>query len=146
MTTTPSRFKDVDLRQAFAAVDDHAEKHGVPDLTFPDGKGTADVVPINGAPTLADVTTPAPKAPIKPASLRKAKKQTQIEEEGPAVRRMTVDLPAYLFSAIYRRGFEQGACAKYVILQALHSDGFEIKPEDMTKDGRRVRKDASHAA
>lgn len=146
MTNSPSRFKDIDLKKAFAAVDDVAEKNGVPDLTFPDSKGGADVVPITGAPSLADLTSQTPKPSGKPAASRKAKKQAHVEEEGPSVRRMTIDLPAYLFSAIYRRGFEQGACAKYVILQALHTDGFDIKPEDMTKDGRRIRKEMSHAA
>lgn len=144
MNTAPSRFKDVDLKKAFAAVDAHAEKHGVPDLTFPDKSG-ADVVPITGATSLSELTN-QPKTPTKSATPRKAKKHLHVEEEGPPVRRMTIDLPSYLFSAIYRRGFEQSACAKYVILQALHSDGFDIKPEDMSKDGRRVRKDVNNAA
>lgn len=147
MSTTKPTFAKLDLDKAFAVVDQFAANHNVPDLQFPDqGSKTAEVVSIQTTAQLSEIkseraiSTP----PVKNGAKRPIKKAATQEEEGPLTRRMTLDLPTYLFSAIARRGFDQGACAKYVILQALQTDGFEVKPEDMTKDGRRTKKELRH--
>lgn len=138
MSSAPAKFKSLDLKKAYAVIDDFAANNNVPDLHFPSPQG-ADVV----AMPVAD----AAKSTVKAEKVRKvAKRQTAPEEEGPLTRRMTLDLPTYLFNAIARRGFDQSACAKYVILQALQADGFEINADDMTKDGRRTKKAARHDA
>lgn len=142
MTSAPTKFKSLDLNKAYAVIDDFAANHNVPDLSFPNNQG-ADVVAM---PTPATGGSSKP-VPVKAEKIRKAsKRQNNPEEEGPLTRRMTLDLPTYLFNAIARRGFDQSACAKYVILQALQADGFEINPDDMTKDGRRSKKATRHDA
>lgn len=141
MSSAPTKFKSLDLTKAYAVIDDFAANNNVPDLQFPNQQG-ADVVAMP-----APATDGNKAVPVKGEKARKASKRSNTpEEEGPLTRRMTLDLPTYLFSAIARRGFDQSACAKYVILQALQADGFEINPDDMTKDGRRSKKAARHDA
>lgn len=147
-TAAPNRFKSLDLKKAIAAVDEHAAGNNIPDLTFPDkDKGTAEVVTLQtAASSLSEIVTPSaePKQPAKTAAARKPKKELTEQREGGATQRITLDLPPYLSAAIAKRGFSQGASAKYIIMLALQNDGFTIKPEDMKKDGRRTRRDATH--
>lgn len=142
-------FKGLDLKKARAAVNAYAESNHVPDLTYPDNAkppGEVIALPVAAASSLAETITEQPTpTPAKAAAPRRTKKVEADPEEGPT-RRMTLDLPTYLFKAINQRGFDQGACAKYIILTALKNDNFTVLPEDMKKDGRRAKRELRHDA
>lgn len=151
---TPAFAKLADFDRAFAVVDQIAQEHDIPSLTRPSqAKAAADVVTLPPAASslaeasVADTARQAATPTPKPPKAGKHKKQTvENDDANDGIRRLTIDLPAYLFKEISQRGFDQGASAKYVILQALQNDRFTIEPEDMKKDGRRTRKENRHAA
>lgn len=151
---TPAFAKLKDFERAFDVVDQIAVEQDIPSLTRPSqAKAAGEVVTLPAAASsLAEAqaaesklqgSTSAPR-PSKAAKPKKPPIENDDISDG--VRRLTIDLPSYLFKEISQRGFDQGASAKYVILQALQNDSFTIEPEDMKKDGRRVRKEARHAA
>lgn len=147
---SPAFAKLADFDRAFAVVDQIAEEHDIPSLTRPSqAKAASEVVTLpSAASSLAEAgATEAARQTSKASKAIKSKKQpAESEDTSEGLRRLTIDLPNYLFKEINQRGFDQGASAKYVILQALQNDSFKIEPEDMKKDGRRVRKETRHAA
>lgn len=151
---TPAFAKLEDFDRAFAVVDQIAQEHDIPSLTRPSQvKAAGEIVALPSAASSLAEAGAAETARQTSTSNNKASKSSKQkkapvdnDDANDGTRRLTIDLPAYLFKEINQRGFDQGASAKYVILQALQNDRFTIEPEDMKKDGRRVRKENRHAA
>lgn len=150
--STPNFAKLELLKRAETVVDEYAAENRVPDLQYPGkGKEPGEVVPITTKKaTLADITAEDTKAKhaaaSKPAPARKSKKTNEEADHEPPTRRLTLDLPTYLFNAINQRGFDQGGCSKYIVMLALQNDNFHIEPEDLLKDARRRKREVRHAA
>jgi hypothetical protein len=94
-----------------------AKQRNIPAMAFPaqsstEGQGARAVEP----PKL--INEPAPRIPT---------------------RRMSLDLPVYVFEDIRQRALDGNCSARYVILKALRSAGIHIKDDDMAVDGRRER-------
>lgn len=51
--------------------------------------------------------------------------------------KMALEVPDYVPGRLRDMAYEQNCTIRYLILEALHKAGCEIKPQDRTKDGRR---------
>jgi hypothetical protein len=52
--------------------------------------------------------------------------------------KMGLEVPEYLPGDLRTIALQQNCTVRYLVLDALHKAGCKIKPQDLTKDGRRV--------
>lgn len=126
MSAPKPTFKPIDLKRIEEVVAGYAAENNVPALTFPSEVSTDRTEGSSGA---SDPSTP--KANPTP---KRAKKQIS---PAPA-RRLAVELPDYLFSAVSRKAAEEGVTKRFVVLQALRAAGYVVNDIDFNEDGRRV--------
>ncbi|MBU2531165.1 MAG: hypothetical protein KKB37_00380 [Alphaproteobacteria bacterium] len=114
-------IQPIDFDLAKRAVDEFAVERQVPASVVPQSTVRAG----EGQPPPPSVPAPTPVKTVVAA--RKPQ------------RKFTVDLPDYIIEAIQDRAFKAKPkkTARYVVLEALQSLGFDIQPDDMIRDGRR---------
>lgn len=127
MNTVKPALRSLVLDQTAKIVEQHAKEQGIKTL-----------VATGEAPPEAAPTPSAPPAPVEPAQPRRRGKgsASSTQSQSPA-RRMAVDLPVYLISAIRKRAAEDDTTIRYVITRALRKDGFSVESRDLIEDGRR---------
>jgi hypothetical protein len=59
--------------------------------------------------------------------------------ERPPMKTLQLVIPDYLFEQLHMTAARRRVTKKYLVLQALMKDGYEIAPEDLDEDGRRNR-------
>lgn len=123
MTATPRPSLD-QIRQAAT---DFAKKADIPTLTYPSANQAAS--PSAPADTSATNVTPI-------------RKRVRKQEPTP-IKRVSLDLPAYLIKQISKKAWEEGCTKRFIFLQAFRAIGFNINDIDFQEDGRR---DESHNA
>ncbi|MBS0234223.1 MAG: hypothetical protein JSR99_12155 [Proteobacteria bacterium] len=133
MNVSKPTFKPIDLKKMQTVVDQFAAEKNVPALSFP-----ADV------PAVAAVPTPAPveegaAAPAAESSPKPVAKRVRKNSQPAPVRRLAVELPDYLFTAISKKAAEEGTTKRFIILEALRAHGFVVNDIDFSEDGRRVQ-------
>lgn len=125
MTATKPAFKTLDFQKLQSVVEEYAAEKNVPALAFP--------AEISAAAVAASVDP----VPLEPAKVR-PKRASKTAQPAP-VRRLAVELPDYLFTAISKKAAEEGTTKRYVILEALRAAGFVVNEIDFNEDGRRVQ-------
>jgi hypothetical protein len=111
-------IQPIDFDIAERVTETFAKQRNIPAMAFPaqsTGEGQGTTRPVE-----------SPKAFNEPAP--------RVE-----TRRMSLDLPVYVFEDIRQRALDGNCSARYVILKALRSAGIHIKEDDMAVDGRRDR-------
>lgn len=110
-------IKPIDFDAAERVTETFAKQRNIPAMAFPK----------------QDATTG------QGSELPESPKQVPLPVARLDMRRMSLDLPAYVFDDIRRRALDTNCSARYVILKALRSAGVHIKDDDMAIDGRRDR-------
>ena len=128
MTTTKPALRNLALDQTAKIVEQHAKEQGIKQLV-PTGEVAPEAV---GAPKVEQ-----PPQAEQPQSRRRGKGSATTAQAQSPVRRMAVDLPVYLISAIRKRAAEDETTIRYVITRALRKDGFPVESRDLMEDGRR---------
>jgi hypothetical protein len=128
MNTTKPALRSLALDQTAKIVEQHAKEQGIKTLV-PTGEVAPEVI----APPKVE---PAPQAELPQPRRRGKGSATPVQAQSP-VRRMAVDLPVYLISAIRKRAAEDETTIRYVITRALRKDGFPVESRDLIEDGRR---------
>ena len=106
------------------AVDEHAAERGIPT-----------VIP-TPSPAQAE-QPPAPATPLKVVTGKK-EKAVQAADQGPSpTKRLSVDIPDYLRTALKKKAADGENTIKYLICRALKKDGFQVEARDLVEDGRR---------
>lgn len=126
MNVIKPALRSLALDQTAKIVEQHAKEQGIKTL-----------VATGDTPTEA---APAPKVAVpleQPQVGRRGKGGTTPAQTQSPVRRMAVDLPVYLISAIRKRAAEDETTIRYVITRALRKDGFPVESRDLIEDGRR---------
>jgi hypothetical protein len=112
-----------------------ADQLAVPKLV----KRTAEPA-IAGQQPAQDAPKPAPPSSTaaQPANAPAAKKPApaSILRQG-AVDSFTIEMPRYLIHAIKRDALDRDTTARYIVMLALQTAGFEIDAADMVPDARR---------
>jgi hypothetical protein len=128
MTAIKPALRSLALDQTAKIVEQHAKEQGLKTLVT------------TGEAPAAPVTTPTPEqvSPVEPTPIRRRGKGSaaSVQSQSP-VRRMAVDLPVYLISAIRKRAAEEETTIRYVVTRALRKDGFTVESRDLIEDGRR---------
>lgn len=127
--TTPVKpvLRTLALDQTAKVVEQHAKEQGIKTLVAT-GSPKTEAAPAAIEPVS---TTPPPRG-------RGQGSKPQVQKQSPA-RRMAVDLPVYLISALRMRAAEDETTIRYVITRALRKDGFTVEAQDLIEDGRRER-------
>lgn len=115
MSKTPN-FKSLDFAETFA------KSKNVPEIVFPKGDETEGAVVPSSNDRVADKT-----------------KISKPKAEAAPLKRLAVELPAYLVRAISDKAHANDSTIRYVVTQALQKAGFHVAPEDLKEDGRRER-------
>lgn len=123
-------LRSLSLDQTAKVVEQHAKEQGIKTLV------TTGNLAQNENP-VALVETISTAAPAKSRARGKGSK-AQSQTQSP-VRRMAIDLPVYLISAIRKQAAEDETTIRYVITRALRKDGFTVEAQDLIEDGRRER-------
>lgn len=126
MTTAKPALRSLGLDQTAKIVEQHAKEQGIKTLVTT-GEGPSD--------SPAAIVEQPPAAQLHPR--RKGKGSTAPALSQSPVRRVAVDLPVYLISAIRKRAAEDDTTIRYVITHALRKDGFLVETRDLIEDGRR---------
>jgi hypothetical protein len=111
-------IQPIDFDVAERVTETFAKQRNIPTMAFPltsSGEGQGTTPPVT--PQVVAVE-PAPRSEM---------------------RRMSLDLPSYVFDDIRQRALDGKCSARFVILKALRSAGIHIKEDDMAVDGRRDR-------
>lgn len=128
MNATKPALRNLALDQTARIVEQHAKDNNIKTLVLT-GEAATETVAI---PKLEQV---AP-ADHQQARRRGKGSATAAQTQSP-VRRMAVDLPVYLISAIRKRAAEDETTIRYLITRALRKDGFSVESRDLIEDGRR---------
>lgn len=142
-TPAPQKFKPIlpqrDAAAILAAaekVDEFAAEQGVKTLV-PKGQGTNVVT--------MPATQPAPSEakPVKAATKTAPKTTAQPEptpEEITGIGRLTMRIPNRVLDQLSQRAHKNRTTIRFVVMQALKNDNFDISDEDLVKDGRREKR------
>lgn len=133
MNAPKPMFKTIDLKQMQAAVNEFSTEKNVPALTFPATPPPAVVAIVHKTIEEKNATVAETAAP-KPV----AKRVRKGSQPAP-VRRLAVELPDYLFTAVSKKAAEEGTTKRYIVLEALRAHGFTVNDIDFSEDGRRVQ-------
>lgn len=122
-TFRPTGIANIDIDAAVKLVEEHSKENNIKSLT-------------------ATGTPPAPKPVEKPAEVQapvaKPQKTSQAQAESKVtIRRLSVELPDYILTAVKRRAAEEDTTIRYIISRALRKDGFKFESGDLVEDGRR---------
>lgn len=128
MNTTKPTLRNLALDQTAKIVEEHAKEQGIKTLVAT-GAAVAEV------PAAAKVEDA--QAADQVQSRKRGKGSPSAAQAQSPVRRMAVDLPVYLISAIRKRAAEDETTIRYVITRALRKDGFPVESRDLIEDGRR---------
>jgi hypothetical protein len=128
MNTTKPALRSLALDQTAKIVEQHAKEQGIKTLVT-----TGDAAPEVVAPPKVEQALQAEQ----PQPRRRGKGSATPAQTQSPVRRMAVDLPVYLISAIRKRAAEEDTTIRYVITRALRKDGFPVESRDLIEDGRR---------
>jgi hypothetical protein len=126
MTTHKPALRNLALDQTAKIVEQHAKEQGIKTLV-PTGEAGVEVSP----------TPPPQTEPKEPRSRQRGKGGATPAQTQSPFRRVAVDLPVYLISAIRKRAAEDETTIRYVITRALRKDGFLVEMRDLVEDGRR---------
>ncbi|WP_423415889.1 hypothetical protein RLW55_06090 [Hyphomicrobium sp. B1] len=134
MNVSKPTFKPIDLKKMQSVVDEFSAEKNVPALSFPA------VAPVAAVPVPAPARAEEGSAPPAEASEPKPVVKRVRKSSQPApVRRLAVELPDYLFTAISKKAAEEGTTKRYIVLEALRAHGFVVNDIDFSEDGRRVQ-------
>lgn len=128
MTTTKPALRTLALDQTAKIVEQHAKDHGIKTLV-----ATGEAASAATATLKQEEVAPTEQPPTG----RGGKGRAPAAKTQSPVRRMAVDLPVYLISAIRKRAAEDETTIRYVITRALRKDGFPVESRDLIEDGRR---------
>lgn len=126
MNVTKPALRNLALDQTAKIVEEHAKEQGIKTLVT-----TGETAPVTVAPKVEQAQTEQVQV------RRRGKGNTPAAQAQSPVRRMAVDLPVYLISAIRKRAAEDETTIRYVITRALRKDGFPVESRDLIEDGRR---------
>lgn len=88
-----------------------------------------------GADVAASDAGPAPAAEAPPEAGAARSRGRGL----PGTVGVSVMLPAHLNRELTVRAAERGVTKRYLIVEALREAGYDVRPEDLTEDGRRAR-------
>lgn len=142
-TPATQKFKPIlpqrDTAAIFAAaekVDQFAAEQGVKSLVSK-GQGT------NVVTMPASQPAPSEAKPIKAATKAAPKTSAQPEptpEEITGIGRLTMRIPNRVLDQLSQRAHKNRTTIRFVVMQALKNDNFDISDEDLVKDGRREKR------
>ncbi len=132
MNVSKPAFKPIDLKKMQSVVDEFSAEKNVPALSFP----AVTAAPVIAIPALAEEGSA--EGVTSSSSKPVAKRARKTSQPAPA-RRLAVELPDYLFSAISKKAAEEGTTKRFIILDALRAHGFVVNDIDFNEDGRRVQ-------
>lgn len=132
MNVSKPTFKPIDLKKMQSVVDEFSAEKNVPALSFPA------VAPVAAVPVPAPAPVEEGSAPDASEPKPVAKRVRKSSQPAP-VRRLAVELPDYLFTAISKKAAEEGTTKRYIVLEALRAHGFVVNDIDFSEDGRRVQ-------
>ncbi len=136
MNVSKPSFKPIDLKKIQTVVDEFSAEKNVPALSFPA------VAPVAPVPSPTPAPAPVEEGTAAPAEANAPKpvvKRVRKSSQPAPVRRLAVELPDYLFTAISKKAAEEGTTQRYIILDALRAHGFLVNDIDFSEDGRRVQ-------
>ena len=126
--------KGASIDDTIKIVDEHAKTHNVPKVVFP--ASAAAVEKVTAPSEAASVTPISDVSGFQGSRRRKGKANPNTDAPSP-VKRMAVDLPLYLISAIREKAAKDDITVRYIITRALRKDGFNVESRDLIEDGRR---------
>lgn len=117
-------------------VDEFAAEQGVKTLV-PKGEGGNVVTMPSTAPAPAE--TPPRKAPSKTAPKASAQAEPDTEEIT-GIGRLTMRIPNRVLDQLSKRAHKNRTTIRFVVMQALKNDNFDISEDELVKDGRREKR------
>lgn len=122
-------IQPIDFDVATRAVEKFSQERQIPSMVFPETAAGQGVGAGEDRPALASVSASYPFEPLAVAPIRDRR----------TMKRIPVELPAYVFDDIKRRALDGDCSARHIIMKALRSYGVHIADDDMPEDGRRNR-------
>ena len=77
-----------------------------------------------------------PRQATRPSAVPPVKRNAETK---PPLRKVSLQLPEYLWDELHDRARKQRCSMRHVIMRALVTEGFTIETDDLVEDGRKVR-------